>query len=91
MKALGYYMLIDEIKEDIKETEGGLLLAEKHRDDIRYRVANVISVGDLVKYVKADDVVWFDRAAGSNIEYKNKVYTVLEERNIIAIKDEDDE
>ena len=90
MRALGYYLLIDEIKEDIKQTEGGLLLAETHRDDIRYRLANVISTGDLVKYTKPGDVVWFDKAAGSNIEYKNKVYTVLQEGNIIAIKDEDD-
>ena len=37
MKAIGKYIVISEIKEDIKKTEGGLLLAENHREDIRYR------------------------------------------------------
>ena len=87
MKALGHYILIDEIKEDVKETKGGLLLAEAHRDDIRYRKANVISVGTLVQHVNGGDVVWFDKAAGNKIEYKGDILTVLEERHIIAIED----
>ena len=87
MRALGHWILIDEIKEDVKQTDGGLLLAEAHRDDIRYRRANVISVGMLVEHVKEGDIVWFDKAAGSKIECNDKILTVLEQRHIIAIQD----
>ena len=44
MKAIGKYIVIEEIKEDIKKTDGGLLLAESHREDIRYRKGKVISL-----------------------------------------------
>ena len=42
MKAIGKYIVISEIKEDIKKTVGGLLLAENHREDIRYITATVV-------------------------------------------------
>ncbi|REK52198.1 MAG: hypothetical protein DWQ49_13390, partial [Bacteroidetes bacterium] len=49
MKAIGKYIIINEIKEDLKKTEGGLLLAESHREDIRYRTATVKSTGTHVE------------------------------------------
>ena len=51
VKAIGRYIIISEIKEDIKKTDGGLLLAENHREDIRYRTADVKSVGTAVNGV----------------------------------------
>ena len=49
MKALGRNLIIEKIKEGTTSTKGGLLLAESHKDDIRYLKANVISVGDEVE------------------------------------------
>ena len=37
MKAIGNYIIVEEILENIVKTDGGLELAEKHRDDSRYR------------------------------------------------------
>ena len=71
MRALGQYLIINEIKEDIKKTQGGLLLAEKQRDDIRYRRATLESIGDAIDTLEPGQVVWFDRAAGHNIEFGN--------------------
>ena len=49
MKAVGKYIVIDPIKDVEVKTKGGLLLAEKQREDIRYRRAKVVEPGSDVK------------------------------------------
>ena len=44
MKAIGRNLIIEKIKEGTTETKGGLLLTENQKDDIRYVMANIISV-----------------------------------------------
>ncbi len=46
MRAIGKYIVIDPIKENDTVTKGGLILAEKQREDIRYRKAIVVQVGE---------------------------------------------
>ena len=87
MRPLNKYIILDEIKEDVKETSGGLLLAEKHREDTRYRKGKLVAVGELVEAVKAGDVVWFDRAAGHNIEYATgELQKVIREADIVIVE-----
>ncbi len=45
MKAIGRNIIIKKLKEGVTETKGGLLLAESHRQDIRYVEATVVSTG----------------------------------------------
>lgn len=85
MKAIGKYIIIREIKEDIKKTEGGLLLAENHREDIRYRTADVVSVGTHVEGINVGDKIYYDRIAGHNIEIKDDVYKVIQEIDVIIV------
>ena len=50
MKAIGNYIILKEIVENIVKIDGGLELAEKHREDIRYRKGTIISSGpDMLK------------------------------------------
>ena len=37
MRAIGKYIVIEPIKEINTTTKGGLILAEKQREDVRYR------------------------------------------------------
>ena len=57
MKAIGKYIIIEELKEDIKKTEGGLMLAESHREDIRYRKGRVTSTGTNVNGIEEGDYI----------------------------------
>jgi len=83
MKAIGNYIVIEEIKEYSKKTDGGLELGEKQREDIRYRQGIIISSGpDLVK---EGQTIMFDRVAGFPVEYNDKIYKVISLRDIIAI------
>ncbi|MGY8865847.1 MAG: hypothetical protein ACKVJK_09470 [Methylophagaceae bacterium] len=85
MKAIGRFLIISEIKEDIKKTDGGLLLAENHREDIRYRTANVISVGTAINGIEEKDTIYYDRFAGHDVEINDAVYKVIQEQDVIIV------
>ena len=68
MKAVGKYIVIDPIKEVDTTTKGGLILAEKQREDIIYRRAKVVESGSDVKVLNKGDKIYYDKSAGFNIE-----------------------
>ena len=85
MKAVGKYIVIDPIKETETKTKGGLLLAESQREDVRYRRAKVIEPGSDVKVLKTGDKIYYDKAAGFNIEIKKDRYKVIKEQDVVII------
>ena len=85
MKAVGKYIVIEQIKEVDVKTKGGLILAEKQREDVRYRRAKVIQPGSDVEVLKAGDEVYYDKAAGFNIEINKEQYKVIKEHDVVVI------
>jgi len=85
MKAIGKNIVIIPLKEVAPETTGGLLLAEVNREDIRYRMAKVVTVGDAVVGVKNNDDIYYDRHAGFGIELNNKQYTIIKEIDVVVV------
>ena len=77
MKAVGKYIVIDPIKEVDTTTKGGLILAEKQREDIRYRRAKVVEPGSDVKVLEKGDEIYYDRNAGFGIEINKDNYLSL--------------
>ena len=85
MKAVGKYVVITTKSENTVKTEGGLILGEENREDIRYREGEVIEVGDEVKILKPSDKIYYDRHAGFKVEIKNILYTVIKEFDVVII------
>ena len=85
MKAIGRNLIIEKVKEGTTKTEGGLLLAENQREDIRYIEANVISVGPEVAGVKTNDRIFFDKHAGHKIEIEKKSYHIIKAQDIVVV------
>ena len=83
MEAIGNYVVLEEILETSTKTQGGLELAEKHREDIRYRRAKIISSGPDI--LKEGQTVLFDRIAGYPVEHDSNIYKVINLRDIVAI------
>ena len=83
MEAIGNYIIIEETKEGTTITKGGLELSEKHREDIRYREAIIISCG--VDVLKTGQSILYDRVAGYPVEHKDKVYKVIQVRDVVAL------
>ena len=44
MRAVGKYIIIEKDNKTTKKTNGGLILDESNREDIRYRKAIVLSL-----------------------------------------------
>ena len=85
MKAIGKYLVIEPIKEVDVKTKGGLILAEKQREDVRYRRAKVVEPGSDVSVLKKGDEVYYDKSAGFNIEIKKEQYKVIKEQDVVII------
>ena len=83
MEAIGNYIVIEEIHENIKKTDGGLELTEKLMEDIRYRKGIIISSGP--ELLKIGQSILYDRVAGFPAEFDNKIYKVIALRDVVAI------
>jgi len=85
MKAIGRNIIIKKLKEGVTETKGGLLLAESHREDIRYVQATVVSTGSECDGIKKDDVIYYDRHAGHKIELDRETYHVIKNSDVVFV------
>lgn len=85
MKAVGKNIIIKKTKEGTTKTKGGLLLAETHRDDIRYVEATVVSAGDEIKALKEGSVILYDRHAGHKIEVEKEAYHVIKVGDVVVV------
>jgi len=83
MKAIGKYIVIEPLKDKDTKTKGGLLLAESQREDIRYRKAKIVTVGADVKVLKKGNEIYYDKAAGFNIELDKEQYKVIKEFDVV--------
>ena len=85
MKAVGNYLVIEEVKQKPTKTKGGLLLTDKIKEDIRYRQGIVKSVGELVQGVKTDDKIYYDKHAGFNIEIDENIFLVIKQQDVVIV------
>jgi len=85
MKAIGKNIVVSPVKDIETKTKGGLLLAETHREDIRYRQAKVITIGTSVVGVKDGDTIYYDRHAGFGIELNKEKFTVIKEVDVVVV------
>ncbi len=85
MRAIGKYIVINPVKESVVKTKGGLILGEKDREDVRYRQAEVITVGDEVNMLKNGNKIYYDKAAGFNIEIKKNNYRIIKETDVVIV------
>ena len=85
MKAIGNNLIVDLTKQGVSETKGGLFLAEKQREDIRYAEGTVLSVGTNVVSIKESDVIYFDKNNAHQIEIKKEIYQVVNIAHVVVV------
>ena len=84
MKAVNHYIVVENIKEGPKKV-AGLIVTETMDSDNRYIKANVISIGNLVEGIKEKDVVYYDKHAGHDVQYKDILYRVIKSGDVVLI------
>ena len=85
MRAIGNNLIVEMTKIGVSETKGGLFLAEKQREDIRYTEGTVLSVGNNVIGIKEKDVIYFDKNNTHQIEIKKEIYQVVNMTHIVVV------
>ncbi len=85
MKALGYFVVVRDRVTAPSKTKGGLLLTESHKEDVRFKEAEVISVGEQVKGLECCDVVLYDKHAGNGLEHKGELYKVIKASDVSVV------
>jgi co-chaperonin GroES (HSP10) len=85
MKAIGKVIIIQPDKDVAEKTKGGLLLLDKDKENIRYKNATVISVGDEVDILKSGDRIKYDKHAGHGVEVDKVDYKVIRKDDVIGI------
>lgn len=85
MKAIGRNLIIQKVKEGTTKTKGGLMLAENHREDIRYVEARIVSLGDEVVGINESDIIYYDRHAGHKIEIGKETYQVIKLQDVVVV------
>ena len=84
MQAVNNYIIVQKIKQGPK-TVAGLIMTEQLDEDNRYIKANVISVGNLVEGINDKDVVYYDKHAGHDISWKDTLYRVIRDGDVVLV------
>jgi|TARA_R100000231_G_scaffold120193_1_gene90320 co-chaperonin GroES (HSP10) len=85
MKALNRFLIIKKHKIEPKKV-GGLIMTEKIDEDNRYIKGTVISVGNLVEYIKENDVIYYDKHAGHGLSLKDTLYHVIKDIDVVIVE-----
>ena len=85
MIAVGKNIIIKDTQEKTTKTEGGLILAEKQREDIRYQEAEVLIPGSEITLLEKGDKIFYDKHAALNVDIEGKVFKIIKEKDIVII------
>jgi len=85
MKAINYYLIVSDVKEEQKKI-AGLIFTEKTDLDNRYIRARVISCGSKVEGVSDGDVVYYDRHAGHGMTHGDTLYKIIRSQDVVLIE-----
>ena len=84
MKAINRYIIVHNIKTEPKKV-AGLIMTDDTDVDNRYLKANIISCGNLVEGLKDNDVVYYDKHAGHDISFNDKLYRVIRDIDVVLV------
>lgn len=87
-KAVGKFLIIEPVKEELKNSLG-MQISLSDDNQIRYRRAKAISVGNLIDTVKEGQMVYFDRNGAHQVMLNDQTLSVVVERDIVLVEDED--
>ena len=85
MKAINRYIIVDRIKTEPKKV-AGLIMTDETDQDNRYIKAEIVSIGNLVEGISEKDIVYYDKHAGHDISWKDTLYRVIRDGDVVLIE-----
>tara|TARA_R100000935_G_scaffold56270_2_gene87531 strand:- start:2636 stop:2893 length:258 start_codon:yes stop_codon:yes gene_type:complete len=84
MKAIGKYIVIKPVEEELK-TNSGILLSAEDADNFRYKKGIILTPGTNVDIISENDLVYYDRNAGHTMLLNNETVTIIQERDVVVV------
>lgn len=84
MQAIGTYIIIKPIDEEVT-TESGLLLSGEETSKLRYRKGKVLNVGTDVEIIKEGDEIYYDQNSGHTMLLNNEVVAIIRQMNVVVV------
>jgi|TARA_R100001463_G_scaffold13332_3_gene35599 co-chaperonin GroES (HSP10) len=84
MRAINQYIIVKNIKTELKKV-AGLIVTDETDVDNRYIKAEIISTGNLVEGIKEKDIVYYDKHAGHSIQHEDVLYQVIRSGDVVLI------
>ena len=84
MKAINRYIIVDKIKVEPKKV-AGIIMTDDTDVDNRYIKAKIISCGNLVQVLKDNDTIYYDKHAGHDISFNDKLYRVIRDMDVVLV------
>tara|TARA_R100000935_G_scaffold37434_1_gene58487 strand:+ start:2057 stop:2314 length:258 start_codon:yes stop_codon:yes gene_type:complete len=84
MRPINKYIIVKQIKEELK-TSSGLLLSADDASQFRYKKAVIIKKGDNVNNMSPEDIIYYDKAAGHEILLQDEAHTIILERDVVVV------
>tara|TARA_R100001198_G_C5185889_1_gene180549 strand:- start:89 stop:349 length:261 start_codon:yes stop_codon:yes gene_type:complete len=85
MRPVGKYIIVQTDSKSTTTTSKGLILDNKNREDIRYKKALVLEVGDEVVAISKDNEIYYDKHAGFDVDVDNNIYKIIKEQDIVIV------
>jgi co-chaperonin GroES (HSP10) len=85
MQAIGKYLIIDIISEEIK-TSSGLLLSGEDAKEFRYAKGKVVSPGTEVTTIKEGDIIFYDKVRSFTMIIDGGQKTIITLGDIVLIE-----
>jgi len=82
MRAVNYYIVVEDIKQDDKIIAGLIVKDENNR----YNKGKVITIGNLVQGVCDNDIVHYDKHAGHAINWQDNEYQVITVKDVVLVE-----
>ena len=84
MKAVNRYIIVDKIKLEPKKV-AGLIMTDDTDPDNRYIKEKIISCGHLVEGLNDGHTIYYDKHAGHDISFNDKLYRVIQDRDVVLV------
>ena len=84
MKAVGDYILVETVKEELK-TEDGVYLTGEATAGMRYRRGKVISAGNHIEFIKEGNEVYYDKTRSFSLIVDETSVTVIRVADVVVV------
>ena len=82
MRAVNYYIVVKDIKQEDKIIAGLIVKDENNR----YNKGKVITIGNLVQGVCDNDIVHYDKHVGHSINWQDNEYQVITIKDVVLVE-----